>query len=216
MSALQWQVAGEVVMLLPQKAIYWPTTSTLIIADIHFGKAGTFRRLGVPVPHGTTAQNLQLIDELIARYPSKHLIFLGDFLHAAGTSASTLQNLLIWRQSHHQIAMTLVRGNHDLRAGDPPAILNIQVVDEPYLVKPFAFCHYPDINSDHYVIAGHVHPAFRLSSGHEKLRLPCFLFGASRAILPSFGAFTGSYNITPATGEHVFVVADDSVIKIAV
>lgn len=213
MMALELEVASEMLMLLPQKAIYWPRASTLIIADIHFGKAGAFRRLGVPVPHGTTAQNLQLLDELIAVYPCTQLIFLGDFLHAAGTSASTLQSLLAWRKSHDRLAMTLVRGNHDLRAGDPPDSLNIDIVDEPYLLKPFAFCHHPDIKSDGYVLAGHVHPAFRLSGRHETLRLPCFLFGPDRAILPSFGAFTGSYTIKPDVDEQVFIVAGDSVIK---
>ena len=67
MSARMIELAGEQVALLPQKALYWPRETTLIVADIHFGKAASFRALGVPVPHGTTAQNLEALDALPAR-----------------------------------------------------------------------------------------------------------------------------------------------------
>ena len=33
------QVAGETLLLLPEKAVYWPDQRMLIVADIHFGKA---------------------------------------------------------------------------------------------------------------------------------------------------------------------------------
>ena len=58
MSGAMVQVAGESLLLLPEKAIYWPRERMLIIADIHFGKAAAFRSLGVPVPRGTTSENL--------------------------------------------------------------------------------------------------------------------------------------------------------------
>jgi hypothetical protein len=47
---MKLQVAGEELLLLPQKAVYWPRAQMLIVADIHFGKAASFRALGVPVP----------------------------------------------------------------------------------------------------------------------------------------------------------------------
>ncbi len=53
--------------LLAEKAIYWPAQQALLIADIHFGKAAAYRRLGQPVPHGTTQANLQRLDALLAR-----------------------------------------------------------------------------------------------------------------------------------------------------
>jgi hypothetical protein len=39
-----------------------------------------------------------------------------------------------------------VRGNHDKHAGDPAATLDIELVDEPHQVGPFAFCHHPDLD----------------------------------------------------------------------
>jgi DNA ligase-associated metallophosphoesterase len=210
------ELAGEHVLLLAQKAIFWPRENMLIVADIHFGKAASFRALGVPVPHGTTSQNLAALDQLIADYPVRQIVFLGDFLHARAAHASaTLAAMTAWRARHPALAITLVRGNHDAHAGDPSARLAIQMVDEPHCVGPFAFCHHPDIAAPGYVMAGHVHPVFRLNSRGDTLRLPCFLIGAARAVLPSFGAFTGGFGIVPKAGEHIFVTTDDAVFAVA-
>ncbi len=206
------ELAGERVLLLPQKALYWPARAMLIIADIHFGKAASFRARGVPVPRGTTTQNLEALDALMARYPTREIMFLGDFLHARAAHASaTLAAMLAWRRRNGDLRLTLVRGNHDLRAGDPAAALGIDMVDEPHTVGAFSFCHHPDIAGDGYVLAGHVHPVYLLSSRLDSLRLPCFLAGPSRMILPSFGAFTGGHVVNPLPGEHVYVSSGEAV-----
>ena len=98
----------------------------LFIADLHLGKAATYRALGQPVPSGTTGANLQRLSQLIAHYQPAQLVFLGDFLHAAQARTPTLLAALAdWRAAHPDLACTLVRGNHDSRAGDPPAELEI-------------------------------------------------------------------------------------------
>ena len=82
------------VHLLPGRAAFLPATSTLLVADVHIGKAASFRRLGVPVPAGTTAANLVRLDGLLARWPVRRLVVLGDLLHAAsGRAATTLATL---------------------------------------------------------------------------------------------------------------------------
>jgi len=213
------EVAGETLWLLAEKAIYWPARRTLIVADIHFGKATAFRALGVPVPRGTTTQNLQELDALMARYACDEIVFLGDFLHAKAAHApATLGAMQAWRLRHSQLRLTLVRGNHDLHAGDPPASLDMAMVDEPHALGPFALCHHPDLASETYVLAGHIHPVFHLHAGrsrkHDSLRLPCFLIGRSRAILPSFGAFTGGHAQPVQAGEQVFVTAGEAVFRV--
>ena len=128
-------IAGEDVRLLPQRALYWPAKKLLVIADIHFGKAATFRALGVPVPAGTTTQNLAALDTLLALHAVQQILFLGDFLHAKAAHArATLAAIRAWRTRHQGLYLTLVRGNHDDRAGDPPPDLDIMVVDEPHVI----------------------------------------------------------------------------------
>jgi len=209
------QVAGEELLLLAQKAVYWPRAQMLIVADIHFGKAASFRALGVPVPAGTTSANLLALDALLALHPVRQILFLGDFLHAKAAHApSTLAAMQGWRQRHPQLQLTVVRGNHDAHAGDPPPQLDIAMVDEPYLMGPFAFCHHPDVMAAAYVLAGHVHPVYRLRAGWESLLLPCFLASPQRMVLPSFGAFTGGHPVLPQSGERVFVSSGEAVWEI--
>ena len=84
-------IAGEHLHLLAERAVYWERTSTLLVADPHFGKAAAFRAGGVPVPRGTTTENLRRLDRAIARTNARRVIFLGDFLHAReGRAPETL------------------------------------------------------------------------------------------------------------------------------
>ena len=209
------QIAGCDVRLLADKALYWPQQQMLCIADAHFGKAAAYRAFGQPVPHGTTQANLLRLDALLERYPVRELVFLGDFLHAPKShAAATLAALHEWRRRHTGLACKLVRGNHDLRAGDPPPTLAIEAVHEPYLTGPFALRHTPaaSISTDaarqekHHVIAGHIHPVFRLQGrGHQRLRLPCFHVTDKMTVLPSFGEFTGGHAVQLTPSSRIFV-----------
>lgn len=205
--------AGHTVWLLPEHALWWPEGQMLFIADLHIGKAATYRALGQPVPSGTTAENLRRLSQLIAHYEPDQVIFLGDFLHAReARTASVLSQLEVWRQSHANLNFTLVRGNHDSRAGDPPAALNINLVDEPHLIGPFAGCHHPQTHATHAVLAGHTHPAVHLQGrARDRLRLPCFAFEERSAVLPAFGEFTGGFVLAPQYGLHLYAVGANSV-----
>lgn len=200
-------IGNEQVLLLADKALYWPQQQALLIADVHFGKAAAYRALGQPVPQGTTSQNLLRLNALLKQYPTQQLIFLGDFLHAPKSHApATLSALRNWRQQHPQLRCILVRGNHDLKAGDPPHELNIEVVSEPYLLGNFSLQHIPTPHAAHHVIAGHVHPTFRLQGkGRQRLILPCFYHEQALTLLPSFGDFTGGFLIEKQANSKVFV-----------
>jgi DNA ligase-associated metallophosphoesterase len=165
------------------------------------------------VPGGTTQQNLARLDALIAEHAPERLVFLGDFLHAAqARTPQVLAALAAWRTTHAATAMTLVRGNHDSRAGDPPAELGIDVVDEPHLLGPFACCHHPQTHATHFVLAGHLHPVCRLHGpGRDSVRLPCFASDARQAVLPAFGEFTGGWLMDRAPGMRFYAVGGKTV-----
>lgn len=217
MADLGITLAGEQVGLLPEGALWWPAQRLLMVADAHIGKAVSFRRLGVPVPHGTTTETLDAITAAALRTGAQGIVFLGDLLHSARSHApDTLAALAAWRARHAHLQLTLVRGNHDDRAGDPPAALGIEVTDGPLRIGPFALCHHPEPVAGAYAIAGHWHPCVVIGGrAHERLRLPCFWFGseADRAVgvLPAFGAFTGMHPIERRAGDRVFAVADETV-----
>ncbi|HJV63095.1 MAG TPA: ligase-associated DNA damage response endonuclease PdeM [Albitalea sp.] len=209
-------VGGHPLTLLPQKAAFLDEFKTLLVADAHIGKAVSFRRWGVPVPRGTTTETLSLLAALVQRTGATHVVFLGDFLHSAHAHApSTLGAVARWREAHAGLALTLVRGNHDDRAGDPPGYLGMTVVDEPLRLGGLALCHHPRPHIDGYVLAGHLHPCVTLGGrAYDSLRLPCFHFGARVGVLPAFGSFTGMHAIKRAEGDRVFAVADDQVAEV--
>ncbi len=204
---LSLEIAGSEVLLLADKALYWPQRQLLCIADVHFGKAAAYRALGQPVPRGTTAANLLRLDVLLASYAARELVFLGDFLHAPQShSPGTLAALQEWRQRHSGLTCVLIRGNHDRRAGDPPAGMAIEIVDGPLLLGPFALQHSPAAHAGRHVIAGHLHPVFQLhGKGRQRVRLPCFHSTDEMTVLPSFGDFTGGHPIKTRPGSRIFV-----------
>jgi DNA ligase-associated metallophosphoesterase len=210
-------VGGEALTLLPEKAVWIAAERTLLVADAHVGKAVTFRRLGVPVPRGTTTATLDLLGALVARHGARRIVFLGDLLHSAhARAAATVAAVERWRDAHADLALTLVRGNHDSRAGDPPPRWGIEVVDAPLVLGGLRLAHHPRADAGGYVLAGHLHPCIALSGrAHDRLRLPCFWFGKAVGVLPAFGTFTGMHPIRPDSGDRVFAIADDRVAEVA-
>lgn len=209
-------VAGEELALCKERAVWWPRRKTLLVADPHFGKAASFRAMGVFVPKGTTQDGLTRLNALIARLTPERIIFLGDFLHAKeGRSAETFDALAIWRASHAAIEMLLVRGNHDRHAGDPPPEVGIVCVNGPLADHPFAFAHQPQAAMEVYVLAGHMHPcAVLIGPGRQRERLPCFWFGRQVGVLPAFGEFTGCGLVEAEAGDSVWVVTEDEVVPV--
>ena len=211
------EIAGETLELCPERAAYWPTRRMLLVADPHFGKAATFRALGVRVPRGTTGDALARLDALVARLSPARIEFLGDFLHAReGRNPETFAALGAWRARHAGIAMRIVRGNHDRRAGDPPDDVGIACVDGPVREGSLALAHHPAPCDGAYVLAGHVHPCVVLvGPARQRERLPCFLLGAEVGVLPAFGDFTGCAEVEPADPDQVWVVAGDQVLRVS-
>jgi len=207
---LRISLAGEDAVLHPSGALFLPSHQTLLVADAHFGKAVSFRKLGVPVPEATTTATLDSLTTALADTGAREVVFLGDFLHSARSHArQTLDALHDWRERHADLRLTLIRGNHDARAGDPPASLLIRVLDEPFRLGPFALCHHPHPVAGAYVLAGHWHPCISVAGrAFERLRLPCYWLGDEVGVLPAFGSFTGMHRIDVRPGDRIFALAD--------
>jgi len=209
-------VVGETLQLLAERAVFWPRRRALFIADLHIGKTAAFRAFGLAVPEGGLADDLCRLTQVIARVGAQRVIFLGDLLHAAqGVTAQVIAQVAAWRRGHADCQFIVVRGNHDRRAGDPPPEWAMECADEPYGEGPFVLRHAPGLSDDGYVLAGHLHPAVALRGrGKLRARLPCFVVGSRQMILPAFGGFTGAALIRPQAGEHIYAIADQSVIPI--
>ncbi len=213
---MQLEVGGASLRLLPQRAACLVDHGVLLVADAHIGKAVSFRRLGVPVPGGTTTETLQRLSDAVGATGARHIVFLGDLLHSARSrAAATWAAVARWRDTHAALTLTLVRGNHDSHAGDPPPEWGVACVEGPWHLPglpALALAHHPEPVAGAYVLAGHVHPAAVVGGrARDSLRLPCFHFGAAVGVLPAFGAFTGMHVMPRGAQDRVYVVAGDSV-----
>lgn len=207
------RVGAERLVLLPQRAVWWPRRDTLFVADVHIGKAAAFRQLGVPVPVGTTDETLFRLQRLVADSGARHLVVLGDLFHSEHVKYSaSLDAFAAWRARNAALQVTLVRGNHDVRSGDPSAALNIASVDAPADFQGLYGLHEPDPDCVAPSLAGHVHPAIRLSGrGGDRLRLPCFVLRDAQLTLPAFGAFTGMHTLQDVRGLTVYPLTEQGV-----
>jgi uncharacterized protein len=208
---------GQELLLLPEKALLWKNAHTLLVSDIHLGKASHFRRFGMAVPSHLHVSDLLQLDKLIKRHHIHKVIFLGDLFHSIYNNE--WEKFEDWLAKKADIEFHLVKGNHDILPFDFYLKCAIKVHNNLLVQKPFIFTHIPivkeELNNELYNISGHIHPSVRLiGKGRQSLSLPCFYFGTYQAIMPAFGVFTGRYNINPEESSKIFAIADNKIISI--
>lgn len=200
-------LAGETLQLLEDRALFWPRAGTLIVADVHLGKSAAFRRLGVPVPSGATQADLARLDTLLVVSDADRLLVLGDLFHTAPTAGeAAVEGFAALRARHAQRLFTVVAGNHDRAWRRLPDAWGVQWRVEALHEPPFVFQHEPMADARGYALGGHIHPCVRLSGAGDSARLPVFWFGAAVGVLPSFGSFTGGFNVRPKAGDVLVAV----------
>lgn len=201
------------IQLLPEGAVFLPSSSSLIVADIHLGKSATFRARGLPVPEGDTELDLTRIRNLIHETHAKHLVIAGDLFHAPAGVTDDLAELLGEFIATLGIPLTLICGNHDAKLKRLPAGLHALSHHDQGKIR---IIHDPkDASPDHLNIAGHWHPVARIPDGKRtSLRLPCFLFRNNTLVLPSFGSFTGGAIMDPESGDRFFIPLRGQVIEL--
>ena len=211
------QLLGNQLELLPSRAVWWPARRMLIVADVHLGKDQVFRRYGVAIPDGVLHAEFKALDEAIEQTRAERLLVLGDWVHAPPSEGDAWPNeVLAWRNRHQQLTIDLVLGNHDRALSGWLQRWNIGEIEHQRVLDGLTLSHAIDAENDDAAagISGHWHPAARLRSGRESLRLPAFALRDQHLILPSFGRFTGGmdglerngWQLLAATGQRVVSV----------
>jgi len=210
LKSLPIKIRDQNLILDPLKAIFWEDQQILILSDIHFGKAGHFRKSGIPIPNNIHHDDIKNLRRLIRLYSPKRTIIVGDLFHSQlNQEWHDLRDFFLLEKD---VDFILVKGNHD--------ILDVQnyhpvlhCVDE-FQLGPFYFTHEPrDFSPSLYNISGHIHPSISVNGkGRQNLRLSCFYFSENCAVLPSFGNFTGYYRISVKFGDLIYLIVDEQVI----
>jgi uncharacterized protein len=210
------EFGGETLVLLPDRAMFWPAQQALLVADTHFGKAGVFRRAGVPIPEGIDAHDLARLSRLVQHQDATRLIILGDFFHGSPqASGAFIEAFGAWLDRHAHLRVDVVAGNHDRHGAMGWWSTRIHWHAPSLLLAPLLFSHEPLESDQAHVVCGHLHPVMHLSSGSgDHARVPAFWITQRCATLPSFGAFTGGAAIRAQPRDRVFVIAGDEVLAL--
>jgi len=206
------------ILLVPGRAALVPASRTLLMSDLHLGKAATFRRAGIPVPEGSAQRDLARLEELVRVHDVRRLLVLGDLFHAKdGCTPAVFAEFAAVRERIANTSVVLVTGNHDRAVGRLPASLGIDAcvpcLDEP----PFHFVHEPATGvessaRDLFTVAGHLHPTLSIRSpSGDRFADRCFVAEPTVLVLPAFGSFTGGHRIEPTEGMRLWIARDDGV-----
>lgn len=194
-------VCGKPLLADMSGALYWPGERTLIVADLHLEKASAHAARGRMLPPYDTRDTLHRLAEIVDRYDPRCIIALGDSLHdgdaATRMSEADRRALDIIQEGREWI---WIAGNHD------PVIATSLggVVVERLDIGGLRFVHAPRETRVTHEIAGHLHPAARLSLYGYTIRRPCFVGNGRRLVLPAFGTFTGGLNVLDTSFEPLF------------
>jgi len=205
------EIQGEPIVLLPERAVFWPSQKAILVADLHIGKVGHSRKNGIAVPGKTEENNLWRLANTLLDYKPEIVYFLGDLFHSHHNAA--WEKFVDFLNAFPKIRWVLVRGNHDILPSSKFENAGISVMDR-LETGPFLLTHDRE-ETALYNLHGHIHPGVSMKGlGRQRLSLPCFFFCETFGILPSFGDFTGLFKLKPRRDDRVFVAIENSVVQV--
>jgi uncharacterized protein len=201
--------------MLPEKALWINELNSLLIADLHFGKASHFRKSGIPIPEPIHDLDLARLALLHEKLRPVHTYFLGDLFHSDWNEQWTVLNeflkKIIGTEFH------LILGNHDILSQIAYNQSVLQIHEKPLIIGQFILSHEPmDLVKDGFLnICGHIHPGvFLKGKAKQSVRIPCFHLSGSILTLPSFGNFTGTMAIRPKRGDKIWGISGEKIIPV--
>lgn len=221
LAAMQCMIGLNEWELLPEKAIWWAKRKTLIVSDIHLGKAGHFRKHGIGVPVDANLENLARLSRLIDEKQAMNILVLGDLFHSDRNPEWEV--FTEWLKTELERgplqSMHLIKGNHDVLLPMEWKMEGL-IVDTELHDSGLFFVHDPKeypVQQGEWTVCGHIHPAVRLvGEGRQSLRLPCWWLNqkTQQLTMPAFGSFTGSFTVRPNKEDTCYVTTGSAVLEV--
>lgn len=212
------RIRNECVALLPERAMFWPTHSLLVVADCHLGKAETFQQQGLWLPSQSGQQDLTRLSALVLSVDAQHVLFLGDLVHSlSGVTDAVVAEFARWLHEFSG-SVRVVLGNHDggLARRWPKEWVKAERCDQ-VTIAPFRFKHQPiegTVEADTFYWVGHVHPMIQLAQGPDRVRLPAFVINDRQGVLPAFSSVSGGYDMPLRPDERRFAIGGDRIYEL--
>ena len=182
---------NETLEVTNQRVLYWESQKSLILSDLHIGKAAHFQKSGIPIPKEVLTTDLEGLKQLIYHFKVENLIIVGDLFHAEYNT--DLDEFKEWLLQFQNLKLQLIKGNHDKLSNKTYEQFNIEVFSSELNINFLKFVHDSVVpNNDFFTISGHIHPGvFIKGKGKQRIKLPCFQTTENQLILPAFSLFTG-------------------------
>jgi DNA ligase-associated metallophosphoesterase len=200
---VRFSFCGHELMALPQGALFWPSRSALLVADLHLEKASWFARIGQMLPPYDSIATLADLTALAVSTGATEIWCLGDSFHdrhgcdrlpdRARSMLTALTGGTRW---------TWITGNHDIGFADH---CGGAIVEEAE-VDGLLLRHEADPSEARPELSGHFHPKLRIRHRGRQVSRRCFVATRRKLILPAFGSLTGGLDaahpeIVRAVGE---------------
>jgi DNA ligase-associated metallophosphoesterase len=214
------RVAGAMLTVLSEGAVWWEREKTLVVADLHFEKGSSFAARGIALPPYDTRATIARLAALVARLKPERLVALGDSFHDRAAEARMDEaDALALEALTRRTSWTWITGNHDPL---PPRRFGGEVQEELNL-GPLVLRHEPRSAPATGELAGHLHPVAAVRVRGRRLRRRCVVSDGTRAILPAFGAYAGGLNVLdeayadllPGADFHAWMMGAHTVVPVA-
>lgn len=216
---LEIQLAGQPAVLMPERTLHLPDLDLLLAADLHLGKAETYRSLGVPMPEGIAEESLERLEQAISRCGASRLTILGDLVHCEEGMEDPIIDLFARWRRRMTTPISLIGGNHDADVSIPRS-WGIDDDGDQREAGPFLLRHHPrpsnEAPSDDapFILAGHLHPVLSIGDGARRVLAHAFLLDARQMVLPAFTPFARGARVRsdPDRERRVFAIAEGRVV----
>ncbi|ELY91156.1 metallophosphoesterase [Natrinema altunense] len=195
-------IAVDLPISIHDRAAFVPAAETLVVADIHLGKAAA-SSVEAPIDDGRDA--VERLRGLLAETEPATVVIAGDLLHSFSRLPRGVERdleRLVETVEAAGAELVVTPGNHDTLLED---VFSGTTVEEYRLADgDTVVCHgheRPDATADRYVV-GHDHPALSI----EGRKLPCFLYGpacdeeADVLVLPAFTRLAAGTTVNGLSG----------------
>ena len=201
--------------MLSEKALWIREFNSLLIADLHFGKAAHFRKAGIPISESVHHTDLDRLEILHHKLKPVHTYFLGDLFHSDWNEQwprlDTFLKKFMGTQFH------LVKGNHDILSSSAYSQSILRIHEKPLKLGQFILSHEPmtKIEEGFLNICGHIHPGISLrGKARQSVKVPCFHLSGNILTLPSFGNFTGAISLKPKNQDQIWGISGERIIPV--
>lgn len=196
MDGYEFSLLNVSLLASPEGALWSPASKTLVVADLHFGKAERIaRREGRLTPPYEARETLARLAAVIDRFRPAEVICLGDsFDDPAAADALDDEIALGLMRLMAGRSWIWILGNHDPAPSGLGGTYQMAHHD-----GPLTFRHIAEAGASGEV-SGHYHPKVWLRGRGRA----AFLMDRKRVILPAFGAYTGGLDATDAVFDPLF------------